>query len=136
MKMLFDTNVILDVLLDRSPFVSEAAQLFAAVEMGKLQGMISATTVTTIFYLATKVLGKVLAKKSVSQLLQLFEVASVNRIVLEQAIEADFSDFEDAVLYQSGFQSGVVGIVTRDVKGYKKAKLPIYTPGELLKTLH
>lgn len=134
--MLFDTNVILDVLLDRSPFVSEAAQLFAAVEMGKLQGMISATTVTTIFYLATKVLGKVLAKKSVSQLLQLFEVASVNRIVLEQAIEADFSDFEDAVLYQSGFQSGVVGIVTRDVKGYKKAKLPIYTPGELLKTLH
>ncbi len=135
MKIMFDTNVILDVLLDRAPFASEASLLFAAIETGKLQGFISATTVTTIFYLATKVLGQASAKKAVNQLLQMFEVAAVNRTVLEQAVGSGFSDFEDAVLYQSGFHTGVMGIVTRDVKGFKKAQLPIYTPEELLKSL-
>ena len=135
MKIMFDTNVILDVLLDRSPFVAEASLLFAAIETGKLQGFISATTVTTIFYLATKVLGQASAKKAVTQLLQMFEVAAVNRTVLEQAVDSGFSDFEDAALYQSGFHAGVMGIVTRDAKGFKKSQLPIYTPEELLKSL-
>ncbi len=134
MKIMFDTNIILDHLLARSSFASQAEALFSAVELGQLQGVISATTITTIFYLTSKVLGQAAARKTVGQLLQLFEVASVNRSVLDQALNNGFSDFEDAVLYQSGIQAGINGIVTRDIKGYKKSTLPIYTPAELLKS--
>ena len=135
MKILFDTNVILDFLLDRAPFSEEASQLFASIEMGQLQGAIAATTVTTLFYLASKVLGQKDAKKSIHTLLTLFEVAPINRAVLEQAMNSSFSDFEDAVLYQAGYYADVDGVVTRDAKGYKKASLPIYTPTELLRLL-
>ncbi len=133
-KIMFDTNVILDVLLAREPFVAAASELFIALETGQLQGLIAATTVTTIFYLATKVLGASSAKNSISRLLQLFEVAPINRVVLEQAVNTSFSDFEDAILYQSAVQAGAHGLVTRDIQGFKKAELPIYTPMELLKS--
>lgn len=134
MKIMFDTNIILDLLLVRTPFVNQARSLFSALETGQLQGVISATTLTTIFYLASKVLGPAGARKTVSHLLQLFEIAAVNRSVLDQALNSGFPDFEDAVLYHSGVQAGVHGIVTRDIKDYKKATLPIYTPSELLKS--
>jgi hypothetical protein len=125
----------LDFLLDRSPLSTEAIPFFNAIETGRLQGVISATTVTTIFYLANKILGQASAKKAISQLLQLFEVAAVNRTILENAVSANFSVFENAVLYQTAAQAGVLGIVTRDPKGFKKATLPIYAPAELLKSL-
>lgn len=135
MKLLFDTNVILDVLLNREPFANEAAQLFSAVEEGMLQGMLAATTITTIFYLGTKVLGQAAAKKAITQLLSLFEVAIINRIVLEEALTLNFADFEDAVIYQAACHANTDGIVTRNVKDYKKSKLPIYNPAELLSFL-
>ena len=95
MKLLFDTNVILDVLLDRQLFVEDALELFSAIEAGELQAVIGATTVTTIFYLVSKVLGSGAAKTAIHNLLCFFEVASVNRIVLEDALLLGFADFED-----------------------------------------
>ena len=58
MKVLFDTNVVLDVLLDREPFASVAAQLLSLADKGRIQGVLCATTVTTIHYLATKAVGR------------------------------------------------------------------------------
>jgi predicted nucleic acid-binding protein len=136
MKLLFDTNVILDVLLNREPFANEAIQLFCAVEEAVLQGVLAATTVTTIFYLSTKVLGQVAAKKAISSLLSLFEVAAINRIVLEDALSLSFTDFEDAVIYQAACHANAHGIVTRNIKDYKKSKLPIYSPSELISFLN
>jgi len=135
MKILFDTNVVLDLLLDRAPFAEEAAQLFAQVEQGRIIGALSATTITTIHYLAIKTLGNAQARLHVSHLLQLFEIAPVTRGVLEEAITLNFSDFEDAVLHEAGRHSDVQAIVTRDNTGFKKAKLLIYSPAELLKIL-
>lgn len=64
-------------------------------------------------------------------LLDLFLVAEVNEAVLTQAINSDFTDFEDAVLYQAGCYAGVDGFVTRNLKDFKMAELPIYQPDEL-----
>lgn len=136
MKLLFDTNVILDVLLNREPFVNEATQLFCAVEEGMLQGVLAATTVTTIFYLSTKALGQVAAKKAINSLLSLFEIAAINRIVLEDALTLEFTDFEDAVIYQAAYHANAHGIVTRNTKDYKKSKLPVYNPAELITFLN
>lgn len=133
MRILFDTNVILDVLLDREPFSTTAAQLFSKVEAGELSGYICATTVTTLHYLARKTVGTERAQKEIKKLLNLFEVAPVNRSVLEGALKARFADFEDAVIHEAAVQVEVQGIVTRNIADFKGANILLYSPEELLK---
>ncbi len=135
MKILFDTNVVLDVMLDRDPFAEPASQLMSLVESGKISGFLGATTVTTIHYLATKVMGPVRAQNQIKELMMLFEIAAVNRSVIEDALVAKFSDFEDAVLYQAARHAGAEAVITRDLKGFKQSKLPVYNPDEMLKAL-
>ncbi len=135
MRVLFDTNVVLDVLLDREPFVEPAVQLFAKVENSELVGAICATTITTIHYLISKGLDTRRAIDNVQRLLNLFDVAAVNRVVLESALNADFADFEDAVMHASAHHVNADAIVTRNTRDFAKAIIPIYPPSELLKIL-
>jgi predicted nucleic acid-binding protein len=131
LRILFDTNVILDVLLDREPFSTIVSQLLSKVEIGEISGYICATTVTTVHYLASKVVGADRAQQEIRKLLTLFEVAPVNRSVLESALTARFTDFEDAVVHEAALHIGAEGIVTRDIAGFKRAKVPVYSPEEL-----
>ncbi len=135
MKVLFDTNVVLDALLERKPFVDAALQLLAKVERGELTGYLGATTVTTIYYLAAKARSPQAADAHLRNLLLLFEVAPINRLVIQQALDAQFSDFEDAVLSFAAVQVGADAIVTRNGRDFKKSTLPVYAPEELLAAL-
>ena len=74
MKTLFDTNVILDVLLDREPFSNDAALLLSKVEQSEIIGFICATTVTTIYYIVNKALGFQAASHHIQSLLSLFVI--------------------------------------------------------------
>lgn len=133
MRILVDTNVILDVLLDREPFSNVATQLLEKVENGILVGYLSATTITTIYYLTAKSIGREKAQIEISKLLSLFEVAPINRTVIEMAIRSKVSDFEDAVLCEAARHVGADGIVTRNIKDFKQADVNIYSPAELIK---
>lgn len=135
MNILFDTNVVLDVLLDREPFAADAATLLSKVEQNQISGYLCASTVTTIHYLIAKSLGSQEAVCHIQSLLSLFNVAPVNRGVLEQALAASFSDFEDAVLHAAACHAGVQSIVTRNVRDFSKATLPVFTPVELINAL-
>jgi predicted nucleic acid-binding protein len=135
MKILFDTNIILDVLLDRKPFSEHASHLMSMVERSEINGFLCATTVTTIHYLLSQNLDKKKAMNSIHAIMTLFEVAAVNRLVIENALATKFSDFEDAVLHESARQAGAEYIVTRNVKDFKASKIPVYTPIEFLSTL-
>lgn len=135
MNILFDTNVLLDVLLDREPFAVDAAFLMTKVEQGEIGGYLCATTVTTIHYLIAKALGAKEAGRHIQSLLSLFIIAPVNRAVLEQALAASFTDFEDAVLHAAACHAGVQSIVTRNVRDFSKATLPVFAPGELVNAL-
>ncbi|MDU9047582.1 MAG: PIN domain-containing protein [Candidatus Electrothrix sp. Rat3] len=132
MKVIFDTNVILDVLLDREPFSTDAALLMAKVEQSEIIGFACATTITTIHYLCTKMLDKEVASRHVQSLLSLFAIAPVNRLVLENAFATEFKDFEDAVLHEAAVHAGAQHIVTRNTKDFAKASLPVHEPGEFL----
>lgn len=132
MKVLFDTNVILDVLLDRSPHVTAAAKLFAMVDRGRIKGSICATTVTTVFYIAAKSFGSRRAREQVHNLLELFDVAPVTREVLDGALHIDFTDYEDAVLHEAARNVGANTIVTRDRHDFANAAIMTLTPQELL----
>ncbi|MCD6376065.1 MAG: PIN domain-containing protein [Caldisericaceae bacterium] len=135
MKVLFDTNVILDVLLDREPFSEAAIQLLSMVERSEIIGFVCSTTITTIHYLTAKVLGRQAATQHICSLLSMFEISPVNRVVLEQALRLNFNDFEDAVLYASAFHTGVEYIVTRNVSDFKQSELPVFTPVEFINIL-
>jgi len=96
-RILVDTNVVLGVLLDRRPFAEAATQIFALVEESRIEGFLCATTVTTVDYLLGQVLPPKEARAALQRLLGLFEIAPVNRPVLEQALRSDISDFAAAV---------------------------------------
>ena len=132
MRVMFDTNVVLDLLLDREPFVKEAKILISKVEQGEIVGLLCATTITTIHYLLLKSNGKERSVEIIQSLLKLFEVASVTRVVLQDALEINDKDYEDAVLYKSGYHAGANMLVTRDRKGFSKAELPVMNPKEFL----
>ena len=132
MRILFDTHVILDVLLDREPISSTAAKLFSEVEAGNISGYVCATTITTLHYLARKVIDAASAKEEINKLTMLFEVAPVNRAVLDAALVSEFKDFEDAVVHEAALYQGVQGIVSRDFNGFNKSKINVYSPEELL----
>ena len=136
MKIIFDTNIVLDVLLDREPFSTSAALLFSKVEKGELSGYLCATTITTIHYLICKALEARQPQNQVGNLLSLFEIAPVNRAVLEGALRSRFEDFEDAVTHEASIHSGVEALVTRDPKGFKRATIRVYSPDELLRVLN
>lgn len=135
MKILFDTNVILDVLMNRSPHAEASTVLMTLVEQKKLTGFLGATTVTTIHYLAHNALGATASRKHIRTLLSVFDVAPITWETLSDALNLNFADFEDAVLHEAARHSGAVGIVTRDPKGFSKASLRIYSPSELVRTL-
>ena len=136
MKALFDTNVILDLFLEREPFVEGAIQAVALVETSKLEGFLCATTVTTLDYVLSQSLPQKEAKLAFRRLLGLFEIAPVNRSILDQAMDSSVKDFEDAVLEQSALLVSADVIVTRNLKDFKKSKVPAFDPLTLLSSLN
>lgn len=135
MRILFDTNVILDLLLTREPFLHEAAKAAQYMVDGKFIGMICANSVTTVFYYLRKAIGQQEAQQTIKKLVSGFEVTSVDKIIIGHALASNFEDFEDAVIYFSALHSGAEGIVTRNPKGFKKSKIPVYSPKSLLAIL-
>jgi predicted nucleic acid-binding protein len=131
-RVLVDTNVVLDVLLDRQPFADAATQVFALVEESKIEGLLCATTITTVDYLLGQALAPEKARGALQRLLGLFEIAPVNRSVLEHALRSGIADFEDAVLEQAGFLAGVDAITTRNVNDFRKSKVTVFDPTELI----
>ena len=132
MRVLFDTNVLMDVLLERRPFVDESAQVIDQVVRGAVTGLICATTVTTIFYLTSREVGNEEARRHVEKLMSLYEVAPVNRAILEAALARNSPDFEDAVLAEAAHQAGAQAILTRNLKDFAHSPVRAYTPRQWL----
>ena len=127
-RILFDTNVVLDVLLDRQPHVEASAAAWAAVETGISEGMLAAHAVTTIHYLVRKEMGNIKARRIVTAILRVFGVAAVDGAVVQEALQLPFSDFEDAVTAAAARLAGCECIVTRDPKGFRGSPVRSLTP--------
>jgi predicted nucleic acid-binding protein len=132
-RVLLDTNVILDVWLAREPFWWDSAKLLAKIEQKKIDGVISPTTVTTLHYLAKKTLGENQARNLINSLLEILTLGEVSRETFKTAMESDIRDFEDAVIEAVAMMAAVDYIATRNVKDFKKsrigAKEPAYITG-------
>lgn len=132
MKVIVDTNVVLDVLLGREPFLKPAVDVFCLVEESRIDAFICATTVTTIDYLLIKSLPVPNARSALRRLISLFEIATVNRPVIERALESKIQDFEDAVLNEAGQMAGADFVITRNTKDFTGSSLKVCDPDECL----
>lgn len=135
-RILFDTNVVLDVLLDRQPYVEASAAAWAAVETGVSEGMLAAHAVTTIHYLVRRERGDVKARRIMSAILRVFGVAAVNGAVVQEALQMHLSDFEDAVTAAAARSAGCEFIVTRDPKGFRGSPVRALAPEAVMPLLH
>jgi predicted nucleic acid-binding protein len=134
-RLLVDTNIVLDVLLDRHPHADKSVAIWAAVETSACEGYLAAHAITTIHYLVHKELGAARAKQLIKQILRVFRVAAVDGTVLEHALRLALSDFEDAVTAAAGQICGCDFIVTRDPKGFRGSPIRALGPEALLPML-
>ena len=132
MRVIIDTNVVLDVLLEREPHVKAAVDVFCLVEESRIDAFLCATTITTIDYLLTQSLPASKARDALRRLISLFEIATVNRSVIDRALGSKINDFEDAVLDEAGQMAGVDSIITRDPKDFSGSTLKVFEPDEFL----
>jgi predicted nucleic acid-binding protein len=127
-RILFDVNVVLDVLLDRKPHAEASAAAWAAVETGMAEGLLAAHAVTTIHYLVRKETGAAKARGILSAILRVFGIAEVNSAVIQEALQLSCSDFEDAVTAAAARLASCDYIVTRDPKGFRGSPVRPLTP--------
>ena len=134
-QALIDTNVVLDVLLDRQPHVEGSAAVWAAIETGLAKGFLAAHAVTTIHYLVRRELGSARAKRTAGAILRIFDVATVDATVIQEALQLSLPDFEDSVTAAAAQLAGCDFIVTRDPKGFRGSPVRTLTPEAVLPIL-
>ncbi|MBI4871487.1 MAG: PIN domain-containing protein [Candidatus Riflebacteria bacterium] len=135
MKVLFDVNVVLDLLLNREPFAADAGEVLSMAEEGRVSGFLCATGVTTIHYVARKTVGTAASKKRLQKLLGFLHVAKVDASIIDRALQSTTDDFEDAVAVEASAAVSAEAIVTRNLTDFKGARIRAYTPAEFIATM-
>lgn len=131
-RVLLDTNVLLDGLIARIPWVVEAEALFEANRLGRVSAHVTATSLTDVFYLARRLTDRAKAWESVEACLDQFTILPVDRIELSGAVHGPGDDFEDNLQIASAWIARLDAIVTRDPKGFVGSPVAVLTPAELL----
>jgi predicted nucleic acid-binding protein len=134
-RLLVDTSVALDVLLDRQPHAEASVAIWASIERLRCEGFLAAHAVTTIHYLVQKELGAARAKQLVLRILRVFRVATVDATVIEQALRLPIADFEDAVPAAAALTSECEYVVTRDIRGFRGSPVRVLAPEAVLAIL-
>ncbi len=135
MRVLLDTNIILDVFLQREPFVQSAAIIWQANEQSQFGGYISAITPPNLFYIARKFKGNEIAKNAVREFVAAFRICAIDRSVLESALTMPLKDYEDSVQQASALANQLDAIITRDLKDFEGATILVLSPEEFLQRL-
>jgi len=132
MKILLDTNIVLDLLLLREPFVKNAREIFLLIENGDIEGYLCATSVTTLHYLVGREKSKKETNEIIENILTLFKVAPVDKKVLQIACKNNGNDYEDSVIYTASDFLNIDIIITRDKKGFLRSDISTMTSKEFM----
>ena len=131
-KIVIDINILMDFLFKREGH-EKAAEIFKICLRGDIKGFICAHEITTLFYFLNKtVKDKLKIRKSLSCIINRFEIIEVNAEILNKALTSEISDYEDAVIEVSSAGKKAEYILTRNIKDFKKSIINAITPEELL----
>ena len=135
-SVLIDSDVILDFFFNRIPFANDATTLLSLCEAGKIKGFITPVIASNIYYLLRRTANHKKVTEKLIQLLTFIDVLTMDKSVVERAINSGFTDFEDALQNYAAMQHGKINaIVTRNVKDYKRSEISVLTPELFVKTL-
>ena len=133
MKLMIDTNIFLDVFLQREPFFADSKAVLQLCENGQMHGFLPASTITDIFYLSHRFLhSNELAYQVVGHVLDIAKVLPVTNEDVLNAYTLHAPDFEDCLLAVCAKANRCDGIVTRNVKDFEGFGVTVFTPSELL----
>lgn len=134
-KVLLDTNIILDIALERDEFVKKSVELLLLINKLEYKAFVTATTVSDIYYISQKLVGH---DKTINFLTNLFEhikIAGVETMIILNALKSNIKDFEDAIQIETAKQNDIRVVITRNKKDFEKSDLEIYTPNEYINKL-
>lgn len=127
-EMVFvNTDIIYDVLANREPFYSSAAKLLSLADEGRITITVSALSFVNIHYLISKQLTSEKAKQVLRTFRVLIQIAPIDEKIIDLALNSDFKDFEDAIQYYCALESECQVLLTRNLKDFKTAKIPVMT---------
>lgn len=135
MKLLIDTNVILDVLCNRPDFVEDASKIFKLCEIKKVDGYISALSVPNIVSIMRKELDSAKIKEILEKLSLIFTIVDLKAEDIKKAANLDFKDYEDALQSICAKRIKANYIVTRNIKDYSNSPITAIKPSELLERI-
>lgn len=119
-KVLFDTNILLDVFLEREEHFEESATLLASVYQGQIIGYVTSQTYADMYYFLRKYLGASEARKGIQRVFTSFHTIAISEAIIKQSLDSEWKDFEDALQYYAALSSHVEYIITRNVKDFKR----------------
>jgi len=132
-RLLIDTNIIIDLLAKRERFYPEAAALFSLADKNKLTLTVSSLTFANTNYILSKLKSNNEARTILRKFKVLVETLALNDKITELALNDErFSDFEDGLQYYSTIENQIDIIITRNLKDFKNSKIPVMTAKEYL----
>lgn len=132
-RILIDTNVLLDYLLEREPFFEDAKNVILACANGEIKGCIAAHSITNMFFILRIDYNIKERREILSSLCEIFDVEGIDKTkILSGLANEDFSDFEDCLQMECAKNYGAEYIVTRNVSDYKNSEIKAILPCEYL----
>ena len=133
-KIFIDTNILIDLIADRKPFSKFAIEIFSAAENGKVNLFASSHSIATTHYLLKKNLGEKELRGILIEILNYIEIIPVDVDVIKRSLKSSHSDFEDAIQIIAAQSIGKMDcIVTRNVKDFKGAEIPVFSSDEFVR---
>lgn len=129
MKLLMDTNIVIDFFAHRKPFEEVAKKMFILGAIGDFDVWIGASQVTDIFFLLTSGparLSDADAKLALRRMREHVHVCSLTEADIDAALDSNWSDFEDACVYQCALKVKADAIITRNQKDFEKSSIKVF----------
>jgi predicted nucleic acid-binding protein len=134
-KILLDTNIIVDDALERHPYLETSEQVLVLVEQKQVEGYVSASTFSDLYYIIRRTRGRAWTLNYLRQLVTFCQVATVDQAAIAMALAANFRDFEDAIQYSTAVVNQLDAIVTRNPQDFPVLSPRIITPEQLIQEL-
>ena len=134
-KIFVDTDIALDLLSERIPHYTHAAELFTLADKGRLSIYVSSLSFSNLNYLLSRQYSQKDARRILNKFKVLVNVLAVDDKIIGLSLNSDFKDFEDAIQYFTSIENNIKTLVTRNLKDYKLAKIVIMTAEDFLSTL-
>lgn len=132
-RILVDTNIVLDLLAERKEFIVEVQELFTLSDKKELKLYVSSLTFANTYYILSQQMKLTNARKTLRKFKVLVKVLPMDDKIIDLSLESDFNDFEDAIQYHTAIENGLDIIITRNLKDFKTAKIPVLTANDYVK---